>query len=85
MYLYISFLKNVIDIFRFVSIVGSMLTTDIVLLGAIILHEEGVLWRILNSLHEDGKHPDGDPSNELHPIGIYINIQQHIQLTSVHT
>ena len=62
-----------------------MVTTDIVLLGAIILHEEGVMWRILNSLHIDGDHPDGNPSKELHPIGISIHSQQHIRLRSVNT
>ena len=64
------FLQDIIDIFRLICIAGSMVTTDIVLLGAIILHEEGVLWRILNSLHVDGDHPNGNPSKELHPIGI---------------
>ena len=58
-----------ITTFSLLCIVGSMVTTDIVLLAVIILHEEGVLWRILNSLHIDGDHPDGNPSKELHPIG----------------
>ena len=74
-----------ITIFSLLCIVGSMVTTDIVLLAAIILHEEGVMWRILNSLHVDGDHPDGNPSKELHPIGIYINTQQDIQLRCLHT
>ena len=61
-------MRNMREVIR---IVGGMVTTNIVLLGAIILHQEGVLWRILNSLHVDGDHPDGNPSKELHPIGIY--------------
>ena len=74
-----------ITIFSLLCIIGSMVTTDIVLLAAIILHEEGVMWRILNSLHIDGDHPDGNASKELHPTGIYINNQHHIQLNSSHT
>ena len=60
-----------------------MVTTDIVLLGIIILHEEGVLWRIFNSLHIDGDHPDGNPSKELHPIGINIFVT-NINFSNMH-